>query len=44
MCTFARAVSAAHDKNRNSFSARGNKKVAQHWFIWLGDKNTLSFI
>ena len=31
MCTFARVVGAARDRNRNSFSARSMKKVAHHW-------------
>ena len=33
MCTFAGVVGAARDKNHNSFSARGGKKVVHHWII-----------
>ena len=32
MRTFARVVGVARDKTRNSFSARGGKKVAHHCF------------
>ena len=33
MCTFARVVGAARDRNRNPFSARSSKKVPHHWAI-----------
>ena len=36
--TCARVVGAARDKTQNSFSARGGKQVAHHWFWNSSDK------
>ena len=33
ICTFARVLGAARDKNHNSFPARGGKEVANHCLI-----------
>ena len=44
MCTFARVVGAARDKNHNSFSARGGKKVAHNRVTVIIGKEWTAFL